>query len=114
MKANLFIIGAMKAGTTTLHYLLDRHPDIFMSLEKEPQVFSSKPLASYDDIFEGYDKQKYMGESSTAYTKLPDEPNIAKQIYDYNPDAKLIYLIREPMARAVSHYRHNIFMYNRL
>lgn len=110
MKVNLFLLGAMKAGTTTLHNLLHRHPDIFMSLEKEPQQFSGNPWCDYDAIFNGASSEVYRGESSTCYSKLPDKVGVAERIYEYNPDAKLIYLTREPIARAISHYKHSVFM----
>ncbi|RLA93238.1 MAG: hypothetical protein DRG83_21265, partial [Deltaproteobacteria bacterium] len=48
-KPNLFVVGAMKAGTTSLYYLLKQHPQIYMSPVKEPHFFSKDILlSSYD------------------------------------------------------------------
>lgn len=74
---NLFIVGAMKSGTTTLHNYLNMHPDIFMSQKpKEPQYFVqelnwSKGEDWYLSLFEAAGDAKIIGESSTDYSKLP-------------------------------------------
>lgn len=113
MKPNLFIIGSMKSGTTSLHNYLSCHPDIYMADEKEPGYFV-KELA-FDEGPEWYMKLfekapanvKYIGESSTHYTKLPTFKNAADRMYDYSPHAKLIYIMRDPVKRAISHYWFN-------
>jgi len=110
---NLFIIGAAKCGTTTLHSFLDARGDIFMSDIKEPGFFvpefqyHPKKLSWYLSLFKQAGNQKYIGESSTHYTKRPLYEGVAQRIYDFSPNARLIYLIRDPIERAISHYWHN-------
>jgi hypothetical protein len=112
-RPNLFVIGAMKCGTTSLHRYLHAHPDIFMSEFKEPGYFVEE-LNWYqgDDwylsLFDGADKATYRGESSTHYTKLPLYQGVAQRIADYNPDARFIYAMRHPFERMVSHYWHEV------
>jgi hypothetical protein len=115
MRPNLFIIGAMKSRTTSLHNYLHKHPEIFMSSLKEPGYFSnventSQSYAAYLSLFVGSENTRYRGESTTHYTKLPFFPNAAPRIYEFNPKARLIYLMREPFDRAVSEYRHQVKM----
>jgi hypothetical protein len=122
---NLFLIGAMKSGTSSLHNYLDQHPQIFMSSDKEPSFFtevselraiwpelvSRWPYAeteSYLRLFEGGQGLRYRGESSTAYTKYPVVSSSPELIYRFDPDARLIYLIRNPVERAISHYWHAV------
>lgn len=126
-KFNLIIVGAQKAGTTTLHYALNQHPDIFMTDPiKEPGFFlpletmrsyyanknihfNSKEEFFQKHLTKGYKGQKYLGESSTFYTTLEwSSKDLAKRIKDYNPSAKLIYIIRSPLQRIISHYRHEL------
>jgi len=120
---NLFIIGAMKAGTSSLHEYLHQHPEIFMSRFKEPQYFAPHTMRwgqkwgqgnSYPEpgmdwylrLFEGAGDVKYAGESSVSYTALPWVSGCDKRIHAFNPEARLIYLMRDPIERTVSHYWH--------
>ena len=110
---NLFIIGAAKAGTTTLHQTLSEHPDIFMSDLKEPAFFvpelqyHPKSEAWYLSLFEGGRDRAYRGESSTHYAKIPLFEGVPERVHAFAPDARLIYLVRDPIDRALSHYWHN-------
>ncbi|OUD10458.1 hypothetical protein BVC71_02875 [Marivivens niveibacter] len=117
---DFIIIGAMKSGTTTLHEDLNLHPDIVMSGWKEPGYFvgpdfggpSKFPLKAarrgeYEKIFKNVPNNKICGESSTHYTKLPSLPNAAENIYKtLGPNIKLIYVVRDPVKRAISQYGH--------
>ena len=111
---NLFIIGAMKSGTTSLHEYLNEHPDIFMSEVKEPGYFSDcvdyypKDDGWYDDLFKDVDSQKIIGESSTHYTKLPVCDGVIQKIWEYNPGARFVYIMRDPISRVISHYWHGV------
>ena len=112
-RPNLFIIGAMKSGTTSLHEYLDTHPQIAMSETKEPGYFVEElSLANgetwYLNLFVQDDRFRYRGESSTHYTKLPVYRGVADRLHRFNPDARLIYIMRDPFARLVSHYWHNV------
>jgi hypothetical protein len=110
-KPNLFIIGAMKSGTTSLHEYLDTHPQIAMSQEKEPGYFVEelglhKGEEWYLSRWARVGHCRYLGESSTHYTKLPLYQGVPERLYHYNPEARLIYIMRNPFDRIVSHYWH--------
>ena len=112
-RPNLFIIGAMKSGTTSLHNYLDMHPDIAMSEEKEPGYFVEELSLKrgenwYANLFESDSQYRYRGESSTHYTKLPLYRGVAERIFRFAPDARLIYVMRDPFERAISHYWHAV------
>jgi hypothetical protein len=136
-KPNLFIVGAAKAGTTSIYKYLSEHPDIYMSPIKEPNFFGSdiswedfrhdykintqldfdkyfskkklihKHIAFIEDInlymklFRNGEDFKILGEASTSYlySKLA-----AKEIYKFNPTAKIIIILRDPLERTISHY----------
>lgn len=111
-RPNLFIVGAMKSGSTTLHDYLAEHPEIFMSPEKEPgffvpELWKTKKTTEYNQLFATSSYEKYRGESSTHYTKLPTYSGVAERIYQYNPDARILYIVRHPVKRTISHYLHN-------
>ncbi len=115
---NLVVIGAMKCGTTALHRLLDHHPDIAMAAGKELNFFfgpASGPDPSgvstwhlgpdwYARRFDG--RAAIRGESSPGYTS-PDHREVAGRMADLVPEAHLVYLVRDPLDRAVSQYRHH-------
>lgn len=108
-RPNLFLVGSMKCGTTSLHKMLDAHPNIFMSKTlKEPAWFagtnSGKSLAWYLEHFAGAQHERYVGESSTDYAKAPRLGPVAEKIREFSPDARILYAMRDPFARAVSHY----------
>lgn len=108
-KPNLFVIGAMKSGTTSLHEYLDTHPQIAMSAEKEPGYFVEeltlpKGEKWYLSLFEHDNRYRYLGESSTHYTKLPVFQGVPDRLHRFNPDARLIYIMRNPFERTLSHY----------
>jgi hypothetical protein len=109
---NLFIVGAMKSGSTTLHDYLAEHPEIFMSPDKEPgffvpQQWKNRKPEEYDRLFAAADREKYIGESSTYYSKLPTYPGVARRIHQYNADSRIVYIVRDPIQRTISHYLHN-------
>lgn len=115
MKPNLFIIGAAKSGTTSLHDNLASHPDIFMSDPKEPGFFVPelqyypKDEAWYSSLFDNAGTAVYRGESSTHYTKIPAYTGVPERIAAFVDEApRFIYVMRDPVQRALSHYWHNI------
>lgn len=115
---DFLIIGAMKAGTTSLHDCLALHPDLFMTYIKEPSYFlddaSRKAwLASKTEkqlhklMFRGYANQRRIGESSTTYTEAPTVGAEAPwNIYHKAPQMQIIYILRNPLSRIVSHFLH--------
>lgn len=105
------IIGAMKCGTTTLAAQLGAQPGIFITNPKEPAFFSHDEIyangfAWYEALYEAAEPGDLTGEASTEYTKLPTYPEAAQRLHDYAPNARLIYITRDPIARIVSHYMH--------
>lgn len=122
---NLFLVGAMRAGTTALHESLGAHPDVFMSEFKEPAYFADPDELAEDSrvisaagyagdrdrylgLFERAGHHRYRGESSTHYTKRPRINGIAERIADMEPDARILYIVRDPVDRTLSHYRFNL------
>lgn len=108
---NLMIIGAAKCGTTSLHAYLDSHPQVFMARLKELRFFSDPDCRSW---LPWYCEQfptdaEVRGESSTMYTRAPALPGTAERMHDLLPDAKLIYLVRDPVDRAVASYLEERF-----
>jgi hypothetical protein len=132
---NFVIIGAQKAGTTTLYQLLRTHPAIFMPTVKEPGFFirgfpdpvrfqtlrrpddgrTATPVGSrgadwstlgeYASLFEPGAAFPLRGEASTPY--LPS-PYAARRIAEVLPDVRLIVLLRDPVERAFSAYNYNL------
>ncbi len=102
------IIGAAKAGTTSLYEYLGRHPDVVPASVKEPHYFDVHPDRSvswyqaYFPLRVRLGGRRITGEASPYYLFHPDCPARAHTLV---PDAKLIVLLREPVARAFSHYR---------
>jgi hypothetical protein len=106
---DFIIIGAAKAGTTSLYKVLTRHPDIFMPTPKEPEFFArddryAAGIAEYARLFEAAAPDQICGEASTIYSLSPLFPHTAGRIRTHVPQAKLIYVLREPVARAYSYY----------
>lgn len=112
-RPDFVIIGAMKSGTSTLDSYLRRHPDVFMSYPKEPKFFSrdevrAQGLDWYFSLFLGAHAGQICGEASTCYSRWPYFGNVAGRIHEVLPDARFIYVMRHPVERAYSHYRHEI------
>lgn len=136
-KANLFIVGAMRAGTTSFVELLSKHPQIYVSPIKEPNYFVDRlPLTLYEPS-RFFNLNRYLN------SKFPDPLHIAKietlaqyeqlfslathevyrvdastaylhapeaaaNIATYNSEAKVIVILRDPLQRAYSHYRMDL------
>lgn len=106
------IIGAMKCATSTLHDQLAMQPGIFLTSPKEPYFFSNEEVWKkgfdwYSSLFSGAAETDLCGESSTHYTKLPTYPQTVERMKRHIPNAKLIYVIRHPVDRLISHYIHD-------
>jgi hypothetical protein len=115
---NFFIIGAAKAGTTSLHYYLEQHPQVQMASNKEPNFFSGpangipyplgrvETIDAYEDLFDA--SVPVRGEASVSYANYPRRNGVPERIREAVPEARFIYLVRDPVKRAVSHYQHRI------
>jgi hypothetical protein len=103
---NLLIIGAAKSGTTSLHYYLDQHPEIFMSFPKDPEFFQRdtwrEKLDWYESLFP--EPAPVRGEASTSYTAHPARLGVPERIHETIPDARMIYVVRDPIDRIEAHY----------
>jgi len=105
------LIGAQKAGSTSLAHQIAQHPQIEFCKHKEPDFFSKTKdwkdnLQKYHSLFNQTQGQ-ICGEGSTTYTWIPEYPRTAWRIHAYNPDVKLIYIMRHPVERTISHYFHH-------
>ncbi len=108
---DFIIIGAMKCGTSTLQSQLSAQTGVFMTKEKEPNFFSDdaiyeKGIEWYQSLFNDAAVDDIKGEASTHYTKLPTYPDCLSRMAADLSAVKLIYLIRNPIERAISHYIH--------
>ena len=120
---NFILIGAVKAGTSSIYHYLKQHPDIFMSPMKETKFFqwdgedhrfsteldqkiyqdSVKTFSDYLDQFSGVISEHAVGEATPSYLY---NRNVPCRIHSRFPDAKLIVVLRHPVDRAFSHFLH--------
>jgi hypothetical protein len=104
------IVGAMKAGTSTLHATLSHHPEIFMTTPKELHAWDMPkppPIDSYHMHFERGHGFPIRGESTPSYAY---HPGTMERLAGYNPDLRLIFIMRDPVKRAISHINHSLRM----
>ncbi len=122
-KPNFFIVGAARSGTTSLANYLSEHPDIFVSQIKEPKFFSQeenefphnghgddevdkrvvKSIVEYELLFKDGHGCAAIGEASVDYLYFS---NVSQRIKEYNSDAKIIIILRNPVERAFSAYNY--------
>lgn len=107
------VIGAMKAGTTSLYHYLRNHDEIFMSRIKELDFFVethnwTRGLDWYRRQFCEGASAPARGEASTLYTKYPEHRGVPERIAAVLPDVRLIYVVRHPIERLRSHYQHRV------
>lgn len=114
-RPNFFIVGAPKCGTSSLHYYLKQHPEVFMPERKEPHFFG-KDLrflkgeriseAAYLSEFAGAGPRRCLGEASVWYLY---SQRAAEEIHRFNPDARIIIMLRNPVDMMYS--LHSQFLY---
>ncbi len=103
---DFFIVGAPRSGTTSLYEYFKKIPQIFM-LPKECGYFSKfsigriESVQAYRRLFENVNENQLVGDATAIYLRDPETP---KLIYESNPNAKIIILLRDPIERAFSHY----------
>lgn len=107
------IVGAMKAGTTTLFDWLGEHPDVFLPDTKEPEILlrsadAESLLSSYADLLPKVVAGQASGEASAAYADPEWIGDVMSRLRSIAPDAVVIYIVREPEQRLRSHIRHEI------
>lgn len=116
---NFLVIGAVKAGTTSLYHYLQEHPQVYMSSVKEPRFFvlegkqsdeQNAPgflrtrittIEAYRALFDGVTTEVAIGEATPDYIH---DPEAAPRIQQHLPDVRLIAMLRNPVDRAFSHY----------
>jgi len=114
MLPNFLIIGAMNAGTTSLYHYLGEHPHVFMSRRKELYFFVeeanwSKGQPWYERHFDAADDAVAVGEACVGYAMHPVFGGVPGRIAALIPDARLIYLVRDPIERMQTQYLHYRF-----
>ena len=102
------ILGAQKAGTTSLVSALQVNPQIFIPRAKEAHYFDKVPddaleASAYRRFFEGWAGEQMVGEATPAYLADPDVP---RRLHRLVPDVLCLAVLRNPVDRAFSHYRH--------
>jgi len=120
---NFLIIGAQKAGTTSLYSYLNQHPQIYMSPVKEPNYFAYderldsggqirpraakivSTLEDYEALFDGIHDETAWGEASPSYLYSARAPF---RIHELIPDARMIAILRDPVERAFSNFVHTV------
>jgi hypothetical protein len=109
---NLVVIGGLKCGTTSLHHYLSLHPQIAMSRPKELNFFVAE--LNWDLGGEWYASHfdpaaPVRGESSPHYTNLPRFAGVAERMRALLGEGpRLVYMVRDPIDRMLSHYLHNV------
>ena len=111
---NFFIVGTPKSGTTSLFHYLQEHPEVFLPELKEPHFFSCPEVKNtyyktkivdskqeYLDLYQERESYKAVGDLSSSYLFNKETP---KRIHQFNPYAKIIIVLRNPVDRALSHY----------
>jgi uncharacterized protein YaaR (DUF327 family) len=127
IKPNLFIVGAAKCGTTSLYYYLSQHPEVFDCPVKEPHHFITQfqidslygNLKQYKKLWSSYlGLSKYLAlysnaksfritcDASVNYLRYAKE--IAGKIKEFNDEAKILIILRNPVDRLFSHYHHSV------
>lgn len=118
---NFLVVGAGRAGTTSLHHYLGQHPDVYLCPEKSPNFFvSHEPLPEwegpslrqmaqqwvsdrreYEAFFDDVDGETAIGEVSPVYLQAASAP---RRIHQTCPDIRLVAILRDPVDRAYAHY----------
>ncbi|HEX6524953.1 MAG TPA: sulfotransferase domain-containing protein [Streptosporangiaceae bacterium] len=110
------VIGAMKAGTVSLRHYLDEHPDVFIGSGGkfgEPNFFVAEnnwPRGRdwYESLFDGAGKAGAIGECSPSYTCAHVYRGVPERMAQVVPEARLVYVVRDPIARMQSMYMHQV------
>ena len=107
---DFLIVGATKAGSTSVHRYLAAHPRAFMHPRKELRFFNDRfawhrgPDWYRAQFAEAADALA-VGEASNSYSRWPQHDHVPERIASLVPGMRLVYLVREPFARLESHYR---------
>lgn len=115
MLPNFVIIGGMKCGSTALWKYMLQRPEIYLPpKQKNLEFFDGRGnwqrgLSWYESFYtEAGNNYAAIGEVSTEYTKFPQAKDVAANMASMLPNARLIYLVRNPIERTISHYLHMV------
>jgi hypothetical protein len=108
---NFIVIGAMKAGTTSLYQYLKGHDQVFMPAIKELDFFVAESnwcrgIGWYRRQFNTAGDAQARGEASTLYTQYPTHRGVPERMARVLPGVRLVYVVRDPVERMRSHYEH--------
>ncbi|MFK7960395.1 MAG: sulfotransferase [Phycisphaerales bacterium] len=108
---DFLVIGAQKSGTSSLCDVLGRHPDVFVCDPKEPYFFShaevwARGMDWYRERFAAAGDARMIGEGSTTYTQHHLYPDAPARLAEHLPNARLIFIARDPLERIRSHWMH--------
>lgn len=113
-KPNFFIVGMPRSGTTSLYLYLKQHPQVFLSILKEPHYFGSdlplldsyvKDYDGYMSLFEGVGNEQVIGEASVWYL---ESKTAIEELFQFNPDSRLIVVLRNPIEMTQS--LHSLYL----
>lgn len=109
-KVDFFIVGAMRSGTSSIRDALIKSPYLNVA-NGEPRFFHRNDLYeqgydSYHQLFDWSKRYRARGEKSPQYAV---SPFAAKRIREYNPSARIVWMLRDPVKRAISHAAHSRF-----
>ena len=105
-KPNLFIVGHTRSGTTSLKYYLEQHPDVFMVHNKKGYFGFETDYNSEDEYLKQFSKvknQTVIAEKCTDYLICPET---AKRLKFFNPESKIIIMLRNPVEQSYSLHRY--------
>jgi len=116
-KPNLFIVGFAKCGTTALHEYLSTHPNVHPSFPKEPHFFIERAWRHSPARTETEYLRFFAGASTDARVFLDSSavhiysPNALRKIREFNPDARIIVMVRHPVDMLASFHRYSCRMF---
>src|ERR1700733_8364768 len=113
---NFVVIGAMKAGTVSLGHYLDEHPNVFLGRGgrfNEPNYFIAEQnwprgRGWYESLFDRAGGAAAIGECSPSYTWAHVYRGVSERMAQVVPEARLVYVVRDPVARMQSMYMHQV------
>ena len=110
-RPDFLVIGGMKCASTTMHEDLSMHPMIECG-RKELNALLKTNLteiaAIYNQNFRGADAEQLLGDVSADYSTLPTNPGVAERALKVAPSLKIVYIVRDPVRRALSHHKHMV------
>ena len=108
-QVDFFVIGAMKCGTSTVCGSFEEHPEVHMPRGAERNFFSydevyAKGFDWYHETMAGRDGQRLTGEGCNSYAVVDRYPETPARLAAYNPDARIIFMVRNPVDRLISEW----------